>query len=95
MTRDIVETINTVIKHIPDDFEHKETVRVQLEGVKRDAGYMAPEMAGESWVRASFILEHYIRPQSDLQIEWAEKIRKFWVEGFTGDELWEIEMKRK
>lgn len=68
MARNITDVIDSILKVVPED---SQTLRDRLVGVKRDAGFRAPEMMRLSWRALADVLEDEI---GEPTLDWHHKV---------------------
>ena len=81
MQRNIHDVIDSVIREIPDDFEHRQNLKEALKMIKQQAYYVAPECIGIQWTKLINTLQNAL---GDLDSEWKKKIKSI-VTGETNE----------
>ena len=80
--RNITEVIDQMLLEIP----HSEfSLRQELEMVKANAAFAAPEMMRKYWEQGSIVLQHYLPHPSKLN-EWQTKVANIWMNKETENE---------
>ena len=81
MERNIHDVIDSVIREIPDDFEHRQNLKEALKTINYQAYYMAPECIGIQWAKLTNTLQNVL---GSLDSDWKKKIKSI-VTGETNE----------
>ncbi len=73
----LFERIDEIILLIPDDFDNKKTVEMQLKSRQESIPYTAPEVIGTRWHQVAAILSNYLPFPSERS--WSQKIADLFI----------------